>query len=439
MKLSPAKWHRQHPHFLGRLDWSSAGHESESRRLRVPLADFLAARVERGPVWMGSPWIGAALPLLRALSAPGTCWPCWRREGRILRGTIPRKPGHGPRGRLNAGGAVEPPSPGGSEFDAQEGPVPRRRRFTARILGAWSPETRAQQKAPDLPRRAPKSKWNLRHLVDCWQLTSRMEWRVDGSRNRLDRPPSAFRSLPIQQARFREQGLWSILTILSLFAGTVMASSETALGSMGSVSSASMEENSMETPSLAVWNHWHGENMTMQDLSTSELLRAERSPSGSSSIRRSSRRAGGGGRSRSCRLRSHPINVRDLGLGYDSEEVVLFSQVVGLRDKGGGGGAYRLRQGDRPANCRVEGSASEEEEAGRQVVRQADAYLSAVRWTGIGKAAKLRAEPCAQPLHGDRRRVALPSEKDRPPALKRRPFSFLRAPPSSPHDAAAPL
>ncbi|XP_039179255.1 artemin [Crotalus tigris] len=156
-----------------------------------------------------------------------------------------------------------------------------------------------------------------------------MEWRVDGSRNRLDRPPSACRSLPIQQARFREQGLWSILTILSLFAGTVMASSETALGSMGSVSSASMEENSMETPSLAVWNHWHGENMTMQDLSTSELLRAERSPSGSSSIRRSSRRAGGGGRSRSCRLRSHPINVRDLGLGYDSEEVVLFRYCSG--------------------------------------------------------------------------------------------------------------
>ncbi|KAL7985167.1 hypothetical protein Chor_003737 [Crotalus horridus] len=160
--------------------------------------------------------------------------------------------------------------------------------------------------------------------ASCW-----MEWRVDGSRNRLDRPPSACRSLRIQQARFREQGLWSILTILSLFAGTVMASSETALGSMGSVSSASMEENSMETPSLAVWNHWHGENMTMQDLSTSELLRAERSPSGSSSIRRSSRRAGGGGRSRSCRLRSHPINVRDLGLGYDSEEVVLFRYCSG--------------------------------------------------------------------------------------------------------------
>lgn len=55
--------------------------------------------------------------------------------------------------------------------------------------------------------------------------------------------------------------MWSILTILSLFAGTVMASSETASGSMGSVSSASMEENSMETPSLAGWNHWHGRDL----------------------------------------------------------------------------------------------------------------------------------------------------------------------------------
>lgn len=72
-----------------------------------------------------------------------------------------------------------------------------------------------------------------------------------------------------------------------------------------------------------------GKNMTMQDLSTSELLRAERSPSGSSSIRRSSRRTGGGGRNRGCRLRSHPINVRDLGLGYDSEEVVLFRYCSG--------------------------------------------------------------------------------------------------------------
>ncbi|KAM6457471.1 artemin isoform 1-T1 [Liasis olivaceus] len=184
------------------------------------------------------------------------------------------------------------------------------------------------------PRRAARSR---RRPICRDGAHGRMEWRVEGSRHRLDRPPSACRSLPIQQARSREQGLWSTITLLSLFAGAVMASSETwyhnqtlgaASGSMGSASSASVEENSMETPSLAVWNHWHGENMTIQELSTSELLRAERSPSSSSSARKGSRKSGSN-RGRYCRLRSLRMKVRDLGLGYDSDEVVKFKYCSG--------------------------------------------------------------------------------------------------------------
>lgn len=60
--------------------------------------------------------------------------------------------------------------------------------------------------------------------------------------------------------------MWSTLTILSLFAGTVMASPQTlraASGSLGSVSSASMEKNNMETPSLAAWNHRNGRDLAL--------------------------------------------------------------------------------------------------------------------------------------------------------------------------------
>ncbi|XP_070604953.1 artemin [Erythrolamprus reginae] len=159
-------------------------------------------------------------------------------------------------------------------------------------------------------------------------MKGRMEWRVDGSRHRLDRPPSSCRSLPIQQARLREQRLWGTLTILSLFAGIVMANSETlraTSGSLGSAGSSSVKKNSMETPSLAAWNHRNGKNMTIQDLSTSKFRRAERSRSRSSNGKRNSRRTGNG----PCRLYSRYMHVRDLGLGYDTEEVILFKYCSG--------------------------------------------------------------------------------------------------------------
>ncbi|XP_063153851.1 artemin [Candoia aspera] len=201
------------------------------------------------------------------------------------------------------------------------------------------PRTEGGASRPGLSEHGPRRAARSRRRPICRDgAHGRMEWRVEGSRHRLDGPPSACRSLPIQQARSREQGLWGTITLLSLFAGAVMASSETwyhnqtlgaASGSMSSASSASMEENSMETPSLAVWNHWHGENMTIQELSTSELLRAERSPSSSSSARKGSRRAGRGNRGRYCRLHSLRMKVRDLGLGYDSDEVVKFKYCSG--------------------------------------------------------------------------------------------------------------
>ncbi|XP_061486410.1 artemin [Rhineura floridana] len=266
-------------------------------------------------------------PRRGAMSPPGTCRPCRRRERRASKGAIPAGPGYGPRGRLNAGAAEEPlpPSPpGGSGFDALEGPVPvgRGRRFPARSLGGWSPQSRAQREVLDLPRRS-----------------ARMEWRVEGPRHRSDRSPSTYRSLPVRQVRYREWGLWGTITLLSLFAGAVMATSQTwhhnqtlgadSDGSMGTASPPHEEENSREAPSLAAWSHWHGENMTIEGLSSSELLRAERSPPSSSKAKKGSKKAGRGSRSRYCRLHSLMVKVRDLGLGFESDEIVRFKYCSG--------------------------------------------------------------------------------------------------------------
>uniref|UniRef100_A0A670XZV1 TGF-beta family profile domain-containing protein n=1 Tax=Pseudonaja textilis TaxID=8673 RepID=A0A670XZV1_PSETE len=68
-----------------------------------------------------------------------------------------------------------------------------------------------------------------------------------------------------------------------------------------------------------------GKNVAMQDLNTSELLRTAHSPSHSRNAKRNPRRSGRG----TCRLHSRALNVQDLGLGYKTEEVVLFKYCSG--------------------------------------------------------------------------------------------------------------
>nr|XP_016848708.1 PREDICTED: artemin isoform X2 [Anolis carolinensis] len=166
----------------------------------------------------------------------------------------------------------------------------------------------------------------------------RMEWRVEGPKYRSDRFLSAYRSLPAQQVRYKEPGLWSTLTLLSLFAGAIMATPQTwhhnqTLGatseSMGTVSPAPMEEKSREALYLDAWSNWHGENVTIQGSSASELFRAERSPAGATKTRKGSRKAGRGNRSRNCRLHNLRLKVRDLGLGFESDEIVKFKYCSG--------------------------------------------------------------------------------------------------------------
>ncbi|XP_060087648.1 CMP-N-acetylneuraminate-beta-1,4-galactoside alpha-2,3-sialyltransferase isoform X2 [Heteronotia binoei] len=139
-----------------------------------------------------------------------------------------------------------------------------------------------------------------------------------------------------------EQGLWRAITLLSLFAGAITATPQTwhhnqMLGAasnenVDTASLASLEENSKEAPSLAAWGHWHGDNMTLQGLSSSELLRAERSPSGSSRGKKGSNKERRKNRNRHCRLHSLTVKVQDLGLGFESEEIVRFSYCAGSCD-----------------------------------------------------------------------------------------------------------
>ncbi|KAH0618701.1 hypothetical protein JD844_018127 [Phrynosoma platyrhinos] len=181
------------------------------------------------------------------------------------------------------------------------------------------------------------AKWALVPEL-CLCVAGRMEWRVEGPRHRSDSSPSAYRSLPAHQVHYREPVLWGTLTLLSLFAGAVMGTPQNwhdnqtlgaTSGSMDTASPALMEENIREAPSLGTWSYWHGENVTIQGSSASELLRAERSPDGATKVRKGSRKAGRGNRNRNCRLHSLRVKVRDLGLGFESDEIVKFKYCSG--------------------------------------------------------------------------------------------------------------
>ncbi|XP_066480725.1 artemin [Tiliqua scincoides] len=163
----------------------------------------------------------------------------------------------------------------------------------------------------------------------------RMEWRVEGLKHRSYGYPSVYRSLPTRQVQYRER-LWGAITLL-LFAGAVTATPETwhhnqtlqaaSYGSVALISPAPVEDNSRESPTA--WSHWHGDNVSVQELSVAEPLRAERSPPSSSKAKKGSKKAGRGSRGRSCRSHNVRVKVRDLGLGFESDEIVMFKYCSG--------------------------------------------------------------------------------------------------------------
>uniref|UniRef100_A0A8C6ZTU6 Artemin n=7 Tax=Tinamidae TaxID=8803 RepID=A0A8C6ZTU6_NOTPE len=59
------------------------------------------------------------------------------------------------------------------------------------------------------------------------------------------------------------------------------------------------------------------------------LLRAERSPPGAGKAKKAARKPARGARGRNCHIRNLMVKVRDLGLGFNSDEIVLFKYCSG--------------------------------------------------------------------------------------------------------------
>lgn len=77
-----------------------------------------------------------------------------------------------------------------------------------------------------------------------------------------------------------------------------------------------------------------GDNATTGGPGTAELaedllLRAERSPPGASKGKKRERKLSRVTRGRNCHIRNLMVKVRDLGLGFNSDEIVLFKYCSG--------------------------------------------------------------------------------------------------------------
>lgn len=69
--------------------------------------------------------------------------------------------------------------------------------------------------------------------------------------------------------------------------------------------------------------------MSVEELSVAEPLRAERSSPNSRKARKGSKKGGRGNRGRYCRSHHVRVKVRDLGLGFESDEIVMFKYCSG--------------------------------------------------------------------------------------------------------------
>ncbi|KAM6066668.1 artemin isoform 1-T1 [Chlamydotis macqueenii] len=65
------------------------------------------------------------------------------------------------------------------------------------------------------------------------------------------------------------------------------------------------------------------------ELTEDLLLRSERSPPGTGKTKKGARKPSRGARGRNCHIRNLMVKVRDLGLGFNSDEIVLFKYCSG--------------------------------------------------------------------------------------------------------------
>ncbi|XP_071421186.1 artemin isoform X2 [Pithys albifrons albifrons] len=163
--------------------------------------------------------------------------------------------------------------------------------------------------------------------------------RGHASMEQQQRPSEPRPAGPATHMQPKEGTLWGLLTILSLLAGlatgTLQAphcneTLDTAPTPQGMATTSPSVEEGVEVPLAAAWSQLYGENATTggpgaTELAEDLLLRAERSPPGAGKAKKWARKA----RGRNCHIRNLMVKVRDLGLGFNSDEIVLFKYCSG--------------------------------------------------------------------------------------------------------------
>ncbi|XP_061859216.1 artemin isoform X2 [Colius striatus] len=137
----------------------------------------------------------------------------------------------------------------------------------------------------------------------------------------------------------KEGTLWGLLAILSLLAGLAAGTLRTphcneTLDAGPTPRGMATASLAVEAPPAAAWSQPYGDNATVGGLGAVELaedllLRAERSPPATSKGKKGPRKPSRGNRGRNCHIRNLMVKVRDLGLGFNSDEIVLFKYCSG--------------------------------------------------------------------------------------------------------------
>ncbi|XP_069645024.1 artemin isoform X1 [Haliaeetus albicilla] len=176
------------------------------------------------------------------------------------------------------------------------------------------------------------SAWMLTHTS---ALAASMEQRAE--------PPELRPAGPTTHPQPKEGTLWGLLAILSLLAGLAAGNLrtphcnetlDTAPTPRGMATASPAVEDGVEVPLAAAWSQLYGDNATTggpgaAELAEDLLLRAERSPPGAGKGKKGMRKPSRGTRGRNCHIRNLMVKVRDLGLGFNSDEIVLFKYCSG--------------------------------------------------------------------------------------------------------------
>ncbi|XP_074893686.1 artemin [Buteo buteo] len=156
-------------------------------------------------------------------------------------------------------------------------------------------------------------------------------------------PPELRPAGPTTHPQPKEGTLWGLLAILSLLAGLAAGNLrmphcnetlDTAPTPQGMATASPAVEDGVEVPLAAAWSQLYGDNATTGgpgagELAEDLLLRAERSPPGAGKGKKGMRKPSRGTRGRNCHIRNLMVKVRDLGLGFNSDEIVLFKYCSG--------------------------------------------------------------------------------------------------------------